>query len=339
MYLIHRLVRYLHRLNGVHYIDRRLSLIRSEISELSDQLKNHLDWPRYLDLDAPLYLLKSGKLSLRKHQGVSPKKVIVISIPKSGTYLVSSILRELGLVDTGVHVWETGFHDYRDRTISEMIYNYAAYAVNLPIADTVDLILPGQYAVGHLACIVKNKDILKSFRKIFLIRELRQSLISHMRWFSQKGRGLEHDQSWKEIRDRKSKMKVFMEIFADDLIEWYSSIADWSDEEDILVVKFENLMGDRGFDNQLEQIMNISKKVGINIDVNTAKEVLQSVLNKPTKTWSGRRSSIEEYWSERCEVILLKNGGDIINSKLGYIKNKIYRITNEQSNSSGNCRI
>ena len=145
--MANKLIAFLHKLNGadhnahrmkaiLDHLDRRISDVESEIRDLSHSLNNQLDWYRYKGFGAPLYLLNDGRLALNNQVVEGGEKVVVISIPKSGTYLLSALLEKIGFVNTGVHAWETGFHDYRGKTIPEMVHRYSEYAVNATIQST-----------------------------------------------------------------------------------------------------------------------------------------------------------------------------------------------------------
>lgn len=55
------------------------------------------------DYDFPVYLV-DGRSSLAPVTVPGKPRVLVISIPKSGTYLLAAYLKKLGLVDTGIHI-------------------------------------------------------------------------------------------------------------------------------------------------------------------------------------------------------------------------------------------
>ena len=190
--------------------------------------------------------------------------------------------------------------------------------INSPLKITASLVLSGQYFVGHIEYTKEYQALLSSFKRILTIREMRHSLISNMRWFENEGRGESFGDDWKKISDPRQRMKTFLYFFAEDLLKLANYVAGWLNDLDILLVKFEDLQGDNGKSIQLEQIINIADHVRKPIKTIEAQEILESVLNKPTKTWSGKRSILDDYWSEECEAIFRARGGLEINSKLGY---------------------
>lgn len=294
------------------------SLNHHQINNFSPSIECQLNWERYKGFDAPLYILEDGRLSLSNQAFDEYEKAAVISIPKSGTYLISAVLEKIGLVNTGVHVWEAGFHDYRGKTIPDMIHRYSEFVVNASLDMVVPLILPGQYVVGHLALNTKNQNILSSFKRIISIREMRHALISHMRFLENEGRGLARNPQWKEVKNTKARMQAYLETYGSDLIEIAGRVAKWLSDPESLIIRFEEITGDNGEDVAINNILKMASHVGISISFDKAKEIFTSVLNKPTLTWSGKRSSLEKYWSSESEAIFLENNGGELNNILGY---------------------
>jgi hypothetical protein len=326
------LIKFLHKLNGssftknrvdelkelMHAIEKQNYDLSKQIYDLSHSLQYQVNWHRYKGFGAPLYLLNDGRLALSSQSIEGFDKAVIISIPKSGTYLLSSILEKIGLINTGVQVWETGFHDYRGKTISEMVHRYSEFAVNSPLNLTATLVLQGQFIVGHIECSKETQSLLSAFKRIMSIREMRQSLVSHMLFFENEGRGESFGDGWKKISDPRQRMAAFLHLFAEDLLTLANHVAGWLNDHEILVVKFEDMQGDNGESIQLEQIINIAVHIGKPLKKPEAQALLESVINKPTKTWSGKRSVLDDYWNDECEAIFIAHGGFEINSKLGY---------------------
>lgn len=319
------LLNILHKINGSFYIENRLNNLDYEIKKLANDVEylrgnfsfNSTATP-YFGLKAPLFLLKNGRLAFKLDQGDCNERVFVLSIPKSGTYLVAALLERINIINAGVHLWEDGFHDYRNRIIPEMVHKYKNFAVNLPLNKSLDLLLPGQFSVGHLAHTENNCEALKDFKLFMTIREMRSVLISFMRWYSNEGRGEQHGQEWKSIQDKKDRMYCFLSLFIEELLSWSKEIIGWVEYSKVQQIKFEDLLGDFGYERQISVVEHILDYVGLEKDRGTAEVILKDVINKPTKTWSGKRSDLSEYWSDRCEDIFISFKGSELNEALGY---------------------
>ncbi len=321
-----KFLRILHRINGNSNIENRLDIISSNLIKLSEHLEfinksihfNSILSPFHFGINAPLYLLQNGRVAFKPEQGNSSNRVFVLSIPKSGTYLLASILEKACLVNTCIHMWENGFHDYRNKTIPEMVHRYKEFAVNMPLIEGLKLVLPGQFCVGHLSYSTENIAALKAFKIFLTIRNIRDVLISFMRWFSNEGRGEQHGKEWKAIPCKKDRMYHFLNLFIQELMEWVKGIVGWMDHHEIEVLKYEDLMGDYGHDKQVAAYKRILNYIGIESHCKTPEIIINNTINKPTKTWSGKRSDQIEYWSDRCEDIFLKFDGAKFNQFLGY---------------------
>lgn len=327
--MLKRMAALLRKFNGADYVGRRvdaladttsirMAAVEKRLGDLSLSLEHHLEWQCYLGFDAPLFILDNGRLALNRTVNDAAERVMLISIPKSGTYLMSAVLEKLGMVNVGLHVWETGFHDYRGKTIPEMVHRYSEFAGNAPLQTTADLVMPGQFMVGHVGANKETKETLAPFKRFLTVRELRQCFVSHMRFFMNDGRGIEHGSDWKVIEDPKTRMRAFLEIYAEELLTWTRRVSAWLDDPGLLRVPFECVVGDMGQTAQKRLMIEVATHINLPLSEEQAGQLISGVLNRPTKTWSGQRSSLDEYWDESCEKIFVELGGVELNSLLRY---------------------
>lgn len=320
----------LHRLNGTRAFERRIEDLRSnvsqEINSLSQDLANlnralatHHEWLPYRGLSAPLFILSDGRLSFKTEHREDRPRVLVNSIPKSGTYLLAAMLNKMDYIGIDVHLWDTGFADFRWKAIPEMVHQYSQFTRVLPLPSTVALTLPGQFAVGHISWTPDNAATLRDFRKIIAVRDMRHALISNMRWFENEGRGLGHPTDWKAIPDRRERMRAFLEYFGAELLHWAESIAGWTEAEDTLLVRFEVLLGDHGTEAQHALLRELAEQLSLELDSQDFDALLATTLNTPTKTWSGSRTCLDDYWSDECESYFSEHGGLKLNQSLSYL--------------------
>jgi len=64
-------------------------------------------------------------------------RVIVNSIPKSGTYLYARLLEQLGFTNLGVHLSSRFAHDFRGASQAEIIVNSGKYRIPVQISETI----------------------------------------------------------------------------------------------------------------------------------------------------------------------------------------------------------
>ena len=316
--------------------DVRLDIIGNELHAIREQLGNldvslerlspseedgfalSAELKPYAGLSAPLYIREDGSLALSREQGNSSERSIVISIPKSGTYLLGAYLQSLGMIHCFAHVHEGGFSDYRGRSIKEMVENYTDFEIPLPVEHTLKLVKPGDFVVGHLRDIDRCRPLLSEFRKVLAVREIRAALVSHMRFMNNEGRGKAFGTDWKNEPDPRQKMLGYLRKYAPTMLPFMAEVAAWRQLPDVLVVPFDALLGDHGPELQQSVASRIAGHVGVDLTPAEAVTKLRGVIGKPTTTWSGSRTSLQEYWSPECEEIFRDHGGGDLNLALGY---------------------
>jgi hypothetical protein len=296
-----------------------IQTLRLELATLqksADEMCSLIEFNKNLEgANFPIYM-NNGVPSFNNIEVPDLPRVVIISIPKSGTYLVAEFLKKIGLYDTGIHLHDFGFTDYREKTIEEMVSNYRDFAKLFPLNKSINLLRPGNFAVGHISHNEENENLFKNVNKIFMIREIRVTMVSMMRWLSRPGRG--EDVQWKKINDNREKCLTFLKEDGRNLIDYFKSVAGWLHNKDVLTIRFEDLVNEVDyFSNYAHQI---SKKAGIDNTLKESNEIFYSLLGQQTKTWSGKTTNIEEYWSNEAEEIFKSIGGQELNYFLGYFE-------------------
>lgn len=116
-------------------------------------------------------------------------KYIVVSQPKSGTYLTANLLQNLGLQFTCMHINPTSYEQYDLDNLENSRRNPRNYTVRKSSEESTKLIGHNQFAVSHLDAISKHVKILKGFKKIVVYRDnLKESQQSWDRWLKESGR-------------------------------------------------------------------------------------------------------------------------------------------------------
>ena len=266
-------------------------------------------------------VLADGSLSFKAEQGTSPARAFVISMPKAGTYLLAAVLRRLGLADLEVHLSSFTFSDYRGQTVSEKLYKAREHVYELPLEFSASLIRPGQFGVGHIPYNPEHSRLLASFVRILVVRELRDSFVSYMRFEAKRMAG---DQgrhpgrrAWAEATDPRVRMAAFLRDFGAELTDTYRAVAPWAEDPGVLRFSFEELLGDAGRAAQVDAIQRIRGAVGAAGD-DDPEAILSESIGVETLTFSGGRTRYEEFWSDEAEEQFVQLGGEALNEKLGY---------------------
>lgn len=289
-------------------------------------------WPDCRTEFSTLPLLPYRDISVyepRKHfafktaTGPCNQPSIILSMPKAGTYLVAKMLETLGLVDLEVHLWETGLSDYRGKSNSEKLERARELVRDLPLRASARMILPGQFAVGHILCTPEARLQFENFVRIVCLRDLRHALVSFMRF---EHRRLLADplraperRGWAQAPQGPERMKAFFAADGAWLLELSRAAFEWTKEPDCVLCRFEDLLGDNGPEAQLRASARIASVVGV--DGVAGRQVLDMVLGAETLTYSGRRSKLECFWDETVERSFRDMGGLEVNELLGYDPN------------------
>jgi len=217
------------------------------------------------------------------------RPVFVNSIPKSGTYLLAAILEELGLEFTHWHVFETFYDDYTDVPLEIARAHPERFRIRQPVGRTVSQLRPGQFAVGHLGYNERTCRALRDCHVIFLKRDLRECLVSHMRWQAATGR----DRSaWTRIGDPQRRLLAYLSKWGRSFIKRADAIAEWEGHTD-QVLTFDDL-----------QVPPVIERLAAALDAVFDTGIIGRALNAPSMT---RMPNIvrEGVWREEAERTLV----------------------------------
>jgi hypothetical protein len=155
-------------------------------------------------------------------------RVLVVSIPKSGTYLMAELLKALGYASTGMHLAETAYSDYKGVDLEEARTHPGRFARTEPLSQSLSRIKAGEFAVGHLPCKNEIVDATSAFKRFYLTRDLRTALISYMRFMRTTGRMGAKEMRWHSMADPQERLIHFLATSAPQLLRaQYKSLAGW----------------------------------------------------------------------------------------------------------------
>ena len=158
--------------------------------------------------------------------------------------------------------------------------------------------MPGQFAVGHLSFTPVATALLAPFRTIFTYRNLRDSLISFLRWEESTGRDADRTKDWKDLPDAPAKVLIFMQDLGAFYLNWCASIVGWISHAGIYRCGFEQLIGDYGPKPQREYLRDIFEFTGVSGPEPDWDVVLGRVIGARTMTWSGSRTDRNVFWDD-----------------------------------------
>lgn len=226
-------------------------------------------------------------------------KTIVISTPKSGTYLLREILESIGMPPSHLHLSVGGVHDYSKVSLEQGRANPSLCYTSQSLAKSLKDIPDNGYGLSHLFFNEATKKLLSDFNIIFVSRDIRGSLLSRMRFWLNTGRVDRNvrDTTWKNIPDKKQQFRAFVEMHGAEICEEYYQILRWQDHASV-VVTFDELKNDTE-----SQIATIANAMGRPLESSDVQQIADSVLGASTLTKSAP-TDVSAYYSEETDALI-----------------------------------
>lgn len=242
----------------------------------------------------------------KKQQRAFAPKILLNSIPKAGTNLMDSILQEYpGICPRPGRTLMTGGL-IQEKEIKKVLS-----------------VKKGFYQLAHLP---SDDNLLSSLRSsdiktIFIIRDPRDVIISKFKYVLNLDITHKSHKYIKSLSNDHERIKACIMGKKDILSpvnEVYNRYENWLDHQNCLIVRFEELVGDRGGSNDELQDKTL-QKIDIFLNVNMSSLELQKVVEKMknpnTATFrTGKIGGWEQYFND--ELI------DLFNFKMGDLMNK-----------------
>lgn len=267
-------------------------------------------------------------------QNQEKNRVILVSIPKAGTYLAAQMLARLGLDDSHLHLRYDergiGIYDFRNAPVKMSMSDQEERFRPMPLAEALAMVRSGEFVLGHLPPIPEVKQQLYTdFRIVFLVRDLRDCLISHMRYMINVGVITLVDHPWCTIPDEKERFKQYLLKYAEEVgpLVNMKLIACWEYDlhnpypgMEIFKLRFEDLVSAdkvlmRTTIRSLAKFLQMEERHDID-------EMIQSVIGAETLTKSGEQTVRERYWTPFAEKWFEERiadaQGNNINKMIGY---------------------
>ncbi len=254
---------------------------------------------------------EKGWPCVRLERGAMQQRVAALSLPKAGTYLTNALLRRLGFFDSGLHVSLRHLNhwggiiddDFKPRPI-----------LYLPLVLSEKLVQAGQFVVGHVLCCDESAYALRNFRRLMVVRDLRDCMVSSFRFRIKRAAYLPRNSrqryDFSGLNDENLR-PFFARWLADSMqthIEDYSAPLAWLDDPLVFIYSFEQMQGDSGADLSADLVVALAQFVGLSLTSAEALQSLKDIIGAPTRTFSGSRSSRDAYWSDEAEAIFLASG-------------------------------
>ena len=258
--------------------------------------------------------------SFELNKGKNQNKVLICSIPKCGTYFAAEILKNRGFIDTNVQLWQDFFHDYRGQTVENKRADILPKQIDICLSESLELIQPGQFSLGHFPYSPENKKLFESFKVIYVYRNLRNSCVSMMR-FADELKPESHwflKGDWQQHQDKKIKFLEFLKIHGERYFNWINPIIEWLNKPYLLSVSYEDLSGTTGICAQNAVYTKLNDFLELESNMVLDGSLATNAIKTKTMTSTGQPSNYENYWSDETESIFKKLGFYDLNKSLGY---------------------
>jgi len=259
---------------------------------------------------------------------------MVISIPKAGTYFTVQLLKAMGVKMSHLHLryddQGSGVYDFRNAPEKMSMSEQEACFMPMNLEASLSMVKGGEFAVGHLPPLPEVKTKLcGAFKLIFQVRNLRDCLISHMRYMIKIGGITVQEHPWCEIADERERFKQYLWHYADKvgplvhmklIASWEYDIHDPYPGMELFKLRFEDLVcRDRRV--AVSSVNALANFLGLELP-SSAESLLDCVLAQDTLTRSDGLTVRERYWSPFAEQWFAERICDIqgsdINKMIGY---------------------
>ena len=293
------------------------AMMEETLASLSSSLKGIRDLRpsfRTVKRDLIQYGLTPGKLATRFRKD-KPPPAIANSVPKAGTNLLARLMYSL-----------KPYHRKRTKTIMNQD--------DKDLSRALGSIRAGQFATSHLYFSHYRSELLKllGIRNIFIIRDPRDIVISNVIYITYKDKFhrlhkfYNHYLGSDEERITASILGIPAELLDDSVSS--KGIADhlreyegWLTEPDCMVLRFEDLIGERGggaIHKQCRAIQDVSQHLNLNVSPSETATIAETLFSSDSRTFfSGQIGSWQNKFNEEHKHQFREAAGDIL-IRMGY---------------------
>lgn len=267
-----------------------------------------------------------GRLTFLPPAQSGQKPVFIVTLPKSGTHLLSCALNLLGFSEARISFESGLLHDGRGprpsgRDIADIMSDDAIRRdVVFPYPLMVNLGADGYQFLAHVAEAEVLRLVHRDDQIILSIRDLRSLAVSYLRWSARTNQlALEETpgKSFPANHELRSEflLKFFSSGMAVFLINTARTAVEIMNEPFVRLVRFEEITSpDRN-------IMRKSAEAVAEVIQRPLEDVFQALeaaIGRETGTYSGQTSELGDFWTQAVEDRFVELGGDVLNEQLGY---------------------
>lgn len=241
-------------------------------------------------------------------------KLIVNSIPKSGTYFMEAALSSLGLAPLHIHLANSYFHDNRGIPAEDIHAAPYTRHVEVPSGVIAHVMQPGEMAVGHIDDHAQmDEAIAAGATLLHCVRDLRDVVISYYHFMRKSVRPrCAADEMWR-TQHGAAGLAAFLVYTEERDMSFVAQMARSILGRNDPIVRYEDMV--RGVLPH-DAIAQLTAAGGMSeAALNSA---FHGAYGQDTSTWSGGTNRRAELWSADVEHYFQQTGLAGLNVRLGY---------------------
>ena len=119
------------------------------------------------------------------------------------------------------------FLDYRDKTLDQKREDYLNHSVKMRVETYTSFLNSGQFLVGHFEQNSRSLTAFNSKKQLFLFRDLRACVASHMRFVDFANRGANAPSAYRKMPLGQEKMLAWFDVLPG-IFQTFETMVDWT---------------------------------------------------------------------------------------------------------------
>lgn len=228
------------------------------------------------------------------------KPILLTTIPKAGTYFLAEILSEIGAKNRHLHVAKN--HAENLLLFGDEVNKFTPSKAKVPLKIDQALygVQGGEFVFGHIAKPLLNDFAIKHFKIIYSFRDHKEAMQAEFYWFREVRRDMQDEFTQYSDLSAQGHFIKYLEIFGPTRVKLFKFLDLWKTEPGVTQIDFNKFRSDSKY--AQAKIIEIGNDIGIPVTEARAAEILDTCLNKDTKTKVKRDKSINLWNAEANKI-------------------------------------
>lgn len=229
--------------------------------------------------------------------------ILITTIPKAGTYFFAEILTEIGAKNRHLHVAKTFAENLLlyGEEVNKLTPSKAK--VPLKLSQALYTVQNGEFVFGHIAKPLVDDEFLERFKIIYSYRDHKEAMQAEFYWFREIRQDMPEEFTQYNHLSPEEHFIKYLEIYGPTRVRLFKFLDLWKEDDRVLNLDFNKFRANHDY--AKEKILAISEHIGMPVSEARAAEILDTCLNKDTKTKTKRDKSVN-LWTPEAEKILMR---------------------------------